>query len=167
LDIYQAKKRCFTQVILEDPAKLELLTEGEAKRLLGQASNEATFQTKPIKAAPNQPPATAKTAQTTNNLLYQPPTTAKIVQTTNNLLFETENQEISLCRQGRVHARQRKYGAAIQCYNQALLLKPDYGIAYYYRGMAHQRVGDKLKATKDFLEAKRLGVQLPASDYLN
>jgi len=150
LDIYQAKKRCFTQVILEDPAQLELLTEGEAKRLLGQASNEATFKTKPIKAAPNQPPATAK-----------------IVQTTNNLLFETENQEISLCRQGRVHARQRKYGAAIQCYNQALLLKPDYGIAYYYRGMAHQRVGDKLKAAKDFLEAKRLGVQLPASDYLN
>ena len=150
LDIYQAKKRCFTQVILEDPAKLELLTEGEAKRLLGQASNQATFQTKPIKAAPNQPPATAK-----------------IVQTTNNLLFESENQEIFLCRQGRVHARQRKYGAAIQCYNQALLLKPDYGIAYYYRGMAHQRVGDKLKAAKDFLEAKRLGVQLPASDYLN
>ena len=150
LDIYQAKKRCFTQVILEDPAKLELLTEGEAKRLLVQASNEATFQTKPIKAAPNQPPATAK-----------------IVQTTNNLLFESENQEIFLCRQGRVHARQRKYGAAIQCYNQALLLKPDYGIAYYYRGMAHQRVGDKLKAAKDFLEAKRLGVQLPASDYLN
>ena len=150
LDIYQAKKRCFTQVTLEDPAQLELLAEPEFKRLLGQAFNELTFKTKPIKAAPNQRPAEAKTAQTTNNLL-----------------FETENQEISLCRQGRVHARQRKYGAAIQCYNQALLLKPDYGIAYYYRGMAHQRVGDKLKATKDFLEAKRLGVQLPASDYLN
>ncbi|MEG4630654.1 tetratricopeptide repeat protein [Microcoleus sp. AR_TQ3_B6] len=150
LDIYQAKKRCFTQVTLEDPAQLELLAEPEFKRLLGQAFNEPTFKTKPIKAAPNQRPAEAKTAQTTNNLL-----------------FETENQEISLCRQGRVHARQRKYGAAIQCYDQALLLKPDYGIAYYYRGMAHQRVGDKLKATKDFLEAKRLGVQLPASDYLN
>ena len=150
LDIYQAKKRCFTQVTLEDPAQLELLAEPEFKRLLGQAFNEPTFKTKPIKAAPNQRPAEAK-----------------IAQTTNNLLFETENQEISLCRQGRVHARQRKYGAAIQCYDQALLLKPDYGIAYYYRGMAHRRVGDKLKATKDFLEAKRLGVQLPASDYLN
>jgi len=150
LDIYQAKKRCFTQVTLEDPAQLELLAEPEFKRLLGQAFNEATFKTKPIKAAPNQRPAEAKTAQTTNNLL-----------------FETENQEISLCRQGRVHARGGKYWAAIQCYDQALLLKPDYGIAYYYRGVAHQRFGDQLKATKDLLEAKRLGVQLPASDYLN
>jgi len=141
LDIYQAKKRCFTQVTLEDPAQLELLAEPAFKRLLEQAFNEPTFQTKPIKAAPNQPPATAKTAQTTNNLL-----------------FETENQEISLCRQGRVHARQRNYWAAIQCYDQALLLKRDYGIAYYYRGIAHQRVGNQLKATKDFLEAERLGV---------
>ena len=97
----------------------------------------------------------------------QRPAEAKTAQTTNNLLFETENQEISLCRQGRVHARGGKYWAAIQCYDQALLLKPDYGIAYYYRGVAHQRFGDQLKATKDLLEAKRLGVQLPASDYLN
>ena len=53
LDIYQAKKRCFTQVTLEDPAQLELLAEPEFKRLLGQAFNETTFKTKPIKAAPN------------------------------------------------------------------------------------------------------------------
>jgi DNA-binding helix-hairpin-helix protein with protein kinase domain len=51
LDIYQAKKRCFTQVRLEDPAQLELLGESEGKKLLGQLFTQQPSLVKPTQFA--------------------------------------------------------------------------------------------------------------------
>jgi len=59
LDIYQAKKRCFTQVILEDPAQLELLAEREGDKLLGQVFTQQPSLVKPTQFA-SQPSAKVK-----------------------------------------------------------------------------------------------------------
>lgn len=48
------------------------------------------------------------------------------------------------------------YPKAITEYTQAIELAPDYGQAYYFRGLVREQTGDSIGAEKDFAEAVRL-----------
>jgi tetratricopeptide (TPR) repeat protein len=52
---------------------------------------------------------------------------------------------------------------AINDFNEAIRLNPNYGRAYYNRAMAYQKLGQGDKAKADFAEARRLGVTGPNS----
>ncbi|MBR8832593.1 MAG: tetratricopeptide repeat protein [Stigonema ocellatum SAG 48.90 = DSM 106950] len=78
----------------------------------------------------------------------------------NQSSLQPENQAIICCKNGRICARQGNYQEALKHYNKALSLKPDYDIAYYYRGVVYENLGVKSKAINDFQEAAKLGVKL-------
>ena len=46
--------------------------------------------------------------------------------------------------------------AAIDDYDQAIKLKPDYALAYYNRGIARNALGDKQSAILDYQKAAEL-----------
>ena len=46
---------------------------------------------------------------------------------------------------------------ALQDYNEAIRLKPDYALAFYNRGIARRDKGDVEGALQDYNEAIRLG----------
>ncbi len=58
--------------------------------------------------------------------------------------------------------RSGKYQEAIQAYNRALAIKPDYAQALEYRGKAHLGAGDKRAALADYQKLVRLGSPLAA-----
>lgn len=45
--------------------------------------------------------------------------------------------------------------------NETIRLDPKDADAYYYRGLAYQKKGDKAKADTDFAQAKKLGYKAP------
>ena len=46
-------------------------------------------------------------------------------------------------------------------YTEAIRLNPNYAKAYYNRGAAYEKKGDKAKAEADFAQAKKLGYKAP------
>jgi tetratricopeptide (TPR) repeat protein len=59
---------------------------------------------------------------------------------------------------GSALALQRQWQASLAALNEAIRLKPDYGVAYRLRAEAHAALGDAKKARQDRDRAKRLGV---------
>ena len=55
----------------------------------------------------------------------------------------------------------RDFNGAIAAFSDAIRLKPDYAIAYYYRGLAFQQSGDSGLGAKDIEHAKSLGFTPP------
>jgi len=51
----------------------------------------------------------------------------------------------------------KEYDKAIADYDEAIRLKPDFAAAYYNRGYAYTKKGDKVKAEADLAKAKELG----------
>jgi tetratricopeptide (TPR) repeat protein len=58
--------------------------------------------------------------------------------------------------QGDKHSDVKNYDEAINCYTEAIRLKPDYAEAYNNRGNAHKVKGDQDGAIADYTEAIRL-----------
>ena len=56
-----------------------------------------------------------------------------------------------------------KLGSAIDDYDEAIRLDPQFASAYYNRGLAYQRLGQSERAIKDFNEAIRLNPQYAAA----
>ena len=54
---------------------------------------------------------------------------------------------------------------AISCYNKAIDIKPDLGVAYYNRGLVYLRMGNKDRGVSDLSKAGELGV-LPSYNVL-
>ena len=58
--------------------------------------------------------------------------------------------------QGIEKYNKQDFRGAIQDYNQAIQINPDYALAYYQRGLAHSNLGDEQEAIKDFRQAAEL-----------
>ncbi len=59
-----------------------------------------------------------------------------------------------------LQALTKDYATAIDNYTHAIELKPDLGEAYFNRGIAYMKLGDKVKATADFSKAGELGIMI-------
>ena len=59
--------------------------------------------------------------------------------------------------QGLVHSKNGELDKAIENYTKAIELKPDYAEAYYYRGGAFLRLGEREKAKSDLATARNMG----------
>lgn len=138
MDIYQAKKRCFTQVTLEDPAQLELLAEREVKKLLGQV-----FTQQPSLVKPNQ-------------FASQPSAKVKPKKVIYNKYSQSELIAMNYYKRGVEFANQYNYDAAIECYSQALIINPQDGLVYRLRGSVYFRRKSYALAIKDLKEALRI-----------
>lgn len=138
LDIYQAKKRCFTQVTLEDPDQLELLAEPAFKRLLGQAFTQQPSPVKPTQFA-SQPSAQVKPKK----VIYNKYSQSELIAT-------------NYYKRGVEFANQYNYDAAIECYSQALSINPHDGLVYRLRGSVYFRRKSYVPAIKDLKEALRI-----------
>jgi tetratricopeptide (TPR) repeat protein len=57
-----------------------------------------------------------------------------------------------------VRADLGQYERAIQSYNEAIRLDPEYATTYYNRGNAFKALGNSIKAEQDLAKAKELGV---------
>lgn len=57
---------------------------------------------------------------------------------------------------GNDYLKQQKYEQAIQCYDYAIQLNPNYSLAYKNRGKCYQALGDNKNAQSDFSKAKML-----------
>ena len=66
---------------------------------------------------------------------------------------------------GLVHSEKGKLELAIAAYTKAIELKPDYAEAYYNRGGAFLRLGEREKAKSDIATARKMGLSIiSASD---
>ena len=64
---------------------------------------------------------------------------------------------VAFCNRGNAYQDYKgDYDRAIQDYDQAIRLKPDYAIAFYNRGYAYQHKGDYDRAIQDYDQAVRL-----------
>jgi len=59
---------------------------------------------------------------------------------------------------GNIYYSQQDYTSAIQCYSNAVDAKPDFGQAYFNRGLAYLNTGQKSLAFADLSKAGELGV---------
>lgn len=59
---------------------------------------------------------------------------------------------------GNIYLSRNDYTAAISCYTEAIAIKPDFGEAYYNRGMAYLQLGNKDKGIADLSKAGELGI---------
>jgi tetratricopeptide (TPR) repeat protein len=58
---------------------------------------------------------------------------------------------------GNVLAIMGHHGKAIEAFDKALKVKPDYAEAYYFRGLSHQELKAYKEATRDYTKAIRTG----------
>ena len=58
---------------------------------------------------------------------------------------------------GLAHSRKGEFELAIKDYSKAIELKPNYADAYYYRGGAFLRLGEREKAESDLTTARNMG----------
>ena len=147
LDIYQAKKRCFTQVTLEDPAQLELLAEPEFKRLLEQA-----FIQQPSPVKPNQ-------------FASQPSAKVKPKKIIYNKYSQSELIAMGYYKEGIELTAQDNHHAAIECYNQALNINPNMSSFYRSRGNAYFYIKDYQSAQIDYRKALHLDPSDKKAEY--
>ena len=55
------------------------------------------------------------------------------------------------------YAIEGKYVQAIQCYDEAIRINPDYALAWYTKGEALRATGDSVNADAAFARARELG----------
>jgi tetratricopeptide (TPR) repeat protein len=58
-----------------------------------------------------------------------------------------------------IYLAKRRFQDAIRDYSEAIRQKPNYGLAYGSRGLAHEATGDKNAAMADFLMARKVGLR--------
>jgi putative uncharacterized protein (fragment) len=59
---------------------------------------------------------------------------------------------------GAIHYFLQDFASAIQCYTKAVEIDPDFGEAYFNRGLAYLKTGDKQRAFADLSKAGELGI---------
>lgn len=66
---------------------------------------------------------------------------------------------------GNMYLMMQNYTSAVSCYSDAISVKPDFGEAYYNRGLVYLRLGNKEKGIADLSKAGELGI-LPSYNVL-
>lgn len=94
----------------------------------------------------------------TCKLLPQSHKENEIMQLPNNAKSATPEQ---LVRTGRILIDSQEYKKAIENLDQAIELKPDYGLAYVYRGFARYWLGDTEGMSADHKQALEINPKLP------
>ena len=59
---------------------------------------------------------------------------------------------------GVIYLRNNALTSALQCFSEAIAIRPDFGEAYYNRGLAYLQIGNKNLAFADLSKAGELGV---------
>lgn len=67
------------------------------------------------------------------------------------------NWEYPYNNRGNAYLGLKQYERAIQDYDKAIQLNPNYVNAIYWRGKCDEALGDEVKAQADFAKAKELG----------
>ena len=70
-----------------------------------------------------------------------------------------------LFNKGMIYYESADYTSAIQCFNEAIRIDPDFGEAYYNRGLGYMQQGNRRQAFADLSKAGELGV-LPSYNLL-
>ena len=73
------------------------------------------------------------------------------INSTSHFVIAAETQMMAedFFRRGNLKYDQNDFQGAIEDYNQAIKIKPDYAEAYYNRGLARSELGDKKGAIED------------------
>ena len=71
----------------------------------------------------------------------------------------------ALFNKGNMYVNMQDLTAAVSCYTEAIGIKPDFGEAYYNRGLVYLQFGNKSKGIEDLSKAGELGI-LPSYNVL-
>ena len=80
--------------------------------------------------------------------------------------IENQNIHCDAYRQvyrGKAYTHKESYEEAIECYTEAIKLKPNYTMAYYDRGNAYNRIGEYNLAIEDYTKAIELMPNFPGA----
>ncbi len=77
----------------------------------------------------------------------------------------TENLSVIYNNRGTAYERKREYDRAIQDYNEAIRLSPNYAYTYRNRGLAYNNKGDYDRAIQDFNDVIRLNPTYASAYY--
>lgn len=88
-----------------------------------------------------------------------------IISDLNHVLELSPRNVYALFNKGNAYIIIKNYTEAITCYTEAIEVKPDFGEAYYNRGLMYLRMGNKERGVADLSKAGELGI-LPSYNVL-
>lgn len=89
----------------------------------------------------------------------------EIISDLNHVLELSPRNVYALFNKGNAYIIIQNYTEAITCYTEAIEVKPDFGEAYYNRGLMYLRMGNKEHGVADLSKAGELGI-LPSYNVL-
>ena len=89
----------------------------------------------------------------------------EIISDLNHVLELSPRNVYALFNKGNAYIIIKNYTEAITCYTEAIEVKPDFGEAYYNRGLMYLRMGNKERGVADLSKAGELGI-LPSYNVL-
>jgi len=93
------------------------------------------------------------------------PTTPNGINKTQKTTRPNHNSAEAFCKKGDFNSSFEEYETAIECYDKALKLKPDYAEAYYGRAMAKSNLGKNKDAIDDYTSAIELSPKYAKAYY--
>ncbi len=89
----------------------------------------------------------------------------QIVEDLDKVIELSPRNVYAIFNKGNMYMVMQDMTGAISCYTQALEIKPDFGEAYYNRGLVYLQLGNKAKGIEDLSKAGELGI-LPSYNVL-
>lgn len=89
----------------------------------------------------------------------------QIIEDLDRVIKLSPRNVYAMFNKGNIYMRMQDLTAAISCYTEAINIKPDFGEAYYNRGLVYLRLGNKDKGIEDLSKAGELGI-LPSYNVL-
>ncbi len=89
----------------------------------------------------------------------------EIIADLNHVIELSPRNVYALFNKGNAYIIIKNYTEAITCFSEAITLKPDFGEAYYNRGLMYLRLGNKERGVADLSKAGELGI-LPSYNVL-
>lgn len=89
----------------------------------------------------------------------------EIVDDLNKVIELSPRNVYAMFNKGNAYMIMKNYTSAISCYTDAIETKPDFGEAYYNRGLMYLKLGNKEKGVADLSKAGELGI-LPSYNVL-
>jgi tetratricopeptide (TPR) repeat protein len=89
----------------------------------------------------------------------------EIISDLDRVLEFSPSNVYAMFNKGNIYLAMQDYTSAISAYSEAISAKPDFGEAYYNRGLVYMRLGNKEKGVADLSKAGELGI-LPSYNVL-